>query len=711
MHCDRCNIDFPEGLHYCKWCGGALVDRPRVTSELHTCPSCAVAIQPAWTFCKSCGERLHTAAVPEAAGAACPECGENVEPGARHCSRCGQNLTSEAANQVAQGSAETMVMVTCPSCGEYLDAGTVYCKECGSAVYTEPTPFGDSALLCGACNSYSPVGSRDCRVCGASFAQGSQTVVDRPAFRRNESDTLIPEDPSGALAAGRQQQPQFSSGENTLIFGGADSQPPPKTSSSKTSVRTSMLPGTAGSRSEQQTKTSVVQMGRITSPVEESEMMREKGASSGELENTAATDQDRLAALDPATQVPVNQAALPESTTSGFGSEPVISQAPSVAGTEVFASPVSKSPAAKPEQPSQDDVRTREIVRPPLPDLAGPTRIQQAWPGAIQNSAQPIEPGVTREMSSAGVTTVPVEPASPELPRKPTGVLYASIAVGVIVIVAAVVVGYWLLFARGRTVRPQATSVVAEQPSVTPDPAAPPPKPAAPVPEGMLTVGAGSYAIGRDGADPLEHPRHKIDLAVFFIDRTEVTNAAYKKFVDATGHKPPSNWTGASFPNRRDNSPVTGVTWQDAADYAAWSGKRLPSEDEWEASARGADGRIYPWGNLWRSGLANIGAKTDDITAEKYPSGLKEVGQFPQGASPAGAVDMIGNAWEWVADEIAPYPGNTETKLTLKPGVTYRVIRGGAYDGNKAHDATYRGFLDASLAYPKVGFRCAKAAK
>ena len=70
--------------------------------------------------------------------------------------------------------------------------------------------------------------------------------------------------------------------------------------------------------------------------------------------------------------------------------------------------------------------------------------------------------------------------------------------------------------------------------------------------------------------------------------------------------------------------------------------------------------------------------KPDKPTPEQYPAGIKETGQYPEGASPAGAVDMIGNAWEWVADEIKVYPGNTESTLDLEPGVTYRVIRGGA---------------------------------
>jgi len=286
----------------------------------------------------------------------------------------------------------------------------------------------------------------------------------------------------------------------------------------------------------------------------------------------------------------------------------------------------------------------------------------------------------------------------------------ASVVVVLILLGAA---GYvaWLLFGRGKPAPPIVPPVAVEQPPVTPPPVVPETPPAPVVPEGMVAITAGAYTIGRDGADPLEQPEHKVDLPGFFIDRAEVTNAAYKMFVDATGHKPPSNWTGTSFPEGRDDFPVTGVTWQDAADYAAWAGKRLPTEVEWEATARGAEGRIYPWGNGFRSGVANIGSKPDKATPEQYPAGIKASGRYPEGTSPAGAVDMIGNAWEWVADEIKVYPGNTESKLDLEPGVTHRVIRGGAYDGSKVNDATYRGYLDGNLPYPKVGFRCAKDVK
>jgi serine/threonine-protein kinase len=227
----------------------------------------------------------------------------------------------------------------------------------------------------------------------------------------------------------------------------------------------------------------------------------------------------------------------------------------------------------------------------------------------------------------------------------------------------------------------------------------------------MVMVAAGTFSIGRDDGDPIEQPQHRVDVPAFLIDRTEVTNAEYKKFIDATGHKPPENWSGVNYPEGRGKAPVTSVTWQDAADYAKWAQKRLPTEAEWEAAARGTDARIYPWGSEFRAGLANIGQKPDKPTAEQYPAALKDVAGYSQGASPFGALDMIGNAWEWVADEIKLYPGNTLSTLDLEAGVTYRVIRGGAYDGNKVHDATYRGYLDGSVAYPKVGFRCAKDAK
>jgi len=231
-------------------------------------------------------------------------------------------------------------------------------------------------------------------------------------------------------------------------------------------------------------------------------------------------------------------------------------------------------------------------------------------------------------------------------------------------------------------------------------------KPPPPViPDGMVLVASGFYPIGRtelagrrDAAE-IETPQHMVDIKAFYIDRTEVTNAQYKAFIDQTGHAAPKGWVGGTFAEGRDNWPVVRVSWQDAVDYAAWAGKRLPTENEWEAAARGSDARMYPWGNEWLPGRANIASK-----------GILEVGSHPEGASPSGALDMIGNVWEWTADEFSLYPGSTAKEPKREDGITYRVIRGGAFDGNREHDAAYRGYVDSSQAYEKTGFRCVKNA-
>ena len=733
MHCDRCNVDFPEGLRYCKWCGESLVDRPRITSELHSCPSCSAAIQPGWTFCKLCGERLHSVA-REAGVAACPRCGAETEAGAATCLRCGEDLIGEPAAKIAPEAADTSVFAACSSCRERLDTGSLYCKACGSAVYTEKTPFGGSALLCGACNSYSPLGSRVCRVCGVSLVQGSRTVVDFPAGATTTIQHRAPTLPDldqriteASPLARPEQESTIESGANTLTFTGAE--PQTGTSLPRGAGETNMLPGTAGARSEQQAPTSIMQMGRITGPVDADEVP-ETSNTSGALADASVTDVQppaihgkQVMAGEPTVEFAAgSQPADP--TTLGLGSESESESAPasSESKTAVFVSR-SQAPPPSREQRSPDDIGTKAFTPVQPTPAMEPTREFEQPAGRVTpdhvargqmksaprwTSAEPIEPPSTAEQPE--VQTSPVaQGASQPLPKRRTGVVIASVVVVLILLGSAGYVG-WLLFGRARPAPPVPPPVVV----VTPEPPVIPEKPPAPVvPVGMVVVNVGAYTIGRDGADadPLERPAHKVDLRAFFIDRSEVTNAAYKTFVDTTRHKAPSNWSGTSFSEGRADFPVTGVTWQDAADYAAWAGKRLPTEVEWEATARGTDARLYPWGNDWRLGVANIGLKPDKPTPEQYPTGIREAGRYPQGASPAGAVDMIGNAWEWVADEIKVYPGNTESKLDLESGVTYRVIRGGAYDGSKVNDATYRGYLDGSQPYPKVGFRCAKDAK
>ena len=218
------------------------------------------------------------------------------------------------------------------------------------------------------------------------------------------------------------------------------------------------------------------------------------------------------------------------------------------------------------------------------------------------------------------------------------------------------------------------------------EPVAPPveTKPAVPVPpDGMVYVPGGDFLMGSDDGDMLSRPAHFVSLRPFFIDRTEVTNEAYRRFVEATSYDAPATWKDGAFAPGAEEMPVTGVSWYDAAAYAAWAGKRLPTEAEWEFAARGADGRKYPWGSDWDASLANV---------DSNAKGLRRVGEGS--TSPFGAFDMAGNAWEWTASDARPYPGSKEfpwSRLRLK------IIRGGNWKSDRESSAaTFRGYYGAS---------------
>jgi serine/threonine-protein kinase len=183
------------------------------------------------------------------------------------------------------------------------------------------------------------------------------------------------------------------------------------------------------------------------------------------------------------------------------------------------------------------------------------------------------------------------------------------------------------------------------------------------------------------------------------MDVTEVTNDEYKKFVDATRHQPPPNWRNGTFPEGTARLPVTGVDWDDATAFAAWAGKRLPTEPEWEFAARGTDGRTYPWGNDWAPGKAN---------AENSHTGMQEV-KTTTGVSPFGLYDMIGNAWEWTSTDAAAYQGGKDFGGKADNA---KIIRGG-YWGSKREIATATGRRayganGESEGYANSGFRCVK---
>ncbi len=192
----------------------------------------------------------------------------------------------------------------------------------------------------------------------------------------------------------------------------------------------------------------------------------------------------------------------------------------------------------------------------------------------------------------------------------------------------------------------------------------------------MVRVPAGEFFYGDD--------KQKVSLPEFWIDKTPVTNAEFARFVQATNHEPPSHWQGKTPPQNLVDHPVVKVSRQDAAAYAAWAGKRLPTEQEWEKAARGTDGRTWPWGNRWVDGQCNTSeAGVGDTTA---------VGRYSlAGDSPYGVADMAGNVFEWTADWYEAYPGSTYTSGDF--GKKFRALRGGSW------------------IYPRVIARCASRSR
>ena len=230
-------------------------------------------------------------------------------------------------------------------------------------------------------------------------------------------------------------------------------------------------------------------------------------------------------------------------------------------------------------------------------------------------------------------------------------------------------------------------------------------------PNEMVLIPAGKFIMGTNERMPDEGPQHTVYLDAFYIDKYEVTNLQYKKFIDATKHRSPKNFTNRTFPEGKADPPVTYVNWYDATDYCSWAGKRLPTDQEWEKAARGTEGRVYPWGDTFDIRKANMPQRWITL---KQEGDTTPVGAFEGGVSVYGLYDMSGNVWEWTSSWYLPYPGNT--RITENYGEKYKTLKGGSwwdcsfYRCGLSAPTYNRSFFMRTTKNKSFGFRCAKDA-
>jgi formylglycine-generating enzyme required for sulfatase activity len=209
---------------------------------------------------------------------------------------------------------------------------------------------------------------------------------------------------------------------------------------------------------------------------------------------------------------------------------------------------------------------------------------------------------------------------------------------------------------------------------------------------------------------PRRFHEHTIHMNSFYIDKFPVTNADFKKFIDATHYHPKDDlnflrdWKDGTYPSGWENKPVTWVSQEDARAYAAWSGKRLPHEWEWQYAAQGLDSRLYPWGNEWQPAAVPVPDRSRNMR------GPDAVDAHSEAASPFGVMDLVGNVWQWTEEFV-----DEHTRAAIVRGGSYYQPQGSIWYFPQAYKLNEHGKLllmspsmDRSAA---VGFRCVADAR
>ncbi len=221
--------------------------------------------------------------------------------------------------------------------------------------------------------------------------------------------------------------------------------------------------------------------------------------------------------------------------------------------------------------------------------------------------------------------------------------------------------------------------------------------------EGGDNIGVDIAYAGEDSARRFHQQEIKINR--FYIDRYSVSNAQFKAFLDTTRYHPKDDlnflkdWKNGTYPEGWANKPVTWVSLEDARAYAAWAGKRLPHEWEWQYAAQGTDGRLYPWGNEWQAAAVPVPEKGRALRAPD------DGDAHPMGASFFGVMDMIGNVWQWTDEYV-----DEHTRAAILRGGSYYQPQGSIWYFPQAYRNDQHGKL-LLMAPSKdragtLGFRC-----
>lgn len=461
------------------------------------------------------------------------------------------------------------------------------------------------------------------------------------------------------------------------------------------SYGTAVLPPAKDTGSQRPVETRPQSYDTIIAPPSETDALGQQATgvlpSSGTelLQDAKKTGEQRLGTFDLKTQVaePTEKAPLAEKKPE------TVKPAQPARTTKVVPD---EEPAADSSKPGKNVEKDKKGVRTP-PDKKPEKKVEPVK--AVPPIGQPTSAGKTAVATSSSQTKS-----------------RAPLLIGVVVLLAVVAgLGAWLLGGGSeKTETPSTTTSSQNTSTVSPTSSSNTQFPQQAAPEGMVFVLGGVLQVGRDDGELNERPAHVVNIKQFFIDRTEVTNQQYQKFIDEAGHPAPPSWNGNRLPAGAEQFPVTDVTWEDATAYANWAGKRLPTEEEWEYAARGSNPKnIYPWGEDWREEAANVMKDQNDKRE------LMTVGQLPNGVSPFGVVDLIGNVWEWTTSDYKEYPGGTVEALSGFKNL--KVIRGGSYQSLavKTTASLRRGWPASRGDWPgnrkpdygQTGFRCAQDAK